>query len=99
MADAGRAVGAALTYTVNLLNPSLVIIGGELSEAGDVLLDPIRAAIAQSAVPPAAAAVRVTAGSSGRAPRCSARRRPSSRGRPRPSPRGSPPDLARTGTL
>ena len=57
LADAGRAVGVALTYTVNLLNPSLVIIGGELSEAGDVLLDPIRAAIAQSAVPPAAAAV------------------------------------------
>ena len=61
LGDAGRAVGVALTYTVNLLNPSLVIIGGELSEAGDVLLDPIRAAIEQSAVPPAAAAVRVTA--------------------------------------
>jgi len=65
LADAGRAVGVALTYTVNLLNPSLVIIGGELSEAGDVLLDPIRAAIAQSAVPPAAAAVRITAGELG----------------------------------
>jgi predicted NBD/HSP70 family sugar kinase len=65
LGDAGRAVGVALTYTVNLLNPSLVIIGGELSEAVDVLLDPIRAAIEQSAVPPAAAAVRVTAGELG----------------------------------
>jgi predicted NBD/HSP70 family sugar kinase len=65
LTDAGRAVGVALTYTVNLLNPSLVIIGGELSDAGDVLLDPIRAAIEQSAVPPAAAAVRVTTGELG----------------------------------
>ena len=59
------AVGVALTATVNLLNPSLVIIGGELAEAGDVLLDPIRAAIERRAVPPAAAAVRVIAGELG----------------------------------
>jgi hypothetical protein len=38
-----------------------VIIGGELAAAGDVLLEPIRAAIAQAAVAPAAVAVRVTA--------------------------------------
>ena len=61
LADAGQAVGVALTATVNLLNPSLLIIGGELSEAGDVLLDPIRAAIEQSAIPPAASAVQVVA--------------------------------------
>jgi predicted NBD/HSP70 family sugar kinase len=64
-ADAGAAVGVALTYTVNLLNPSLVIVGGELADAGDVLLDPIRAAIERSAVSPAAAAVRVAAGELG----------------------------------
>ena len=57
--DAGAAVGVALTSMVNLLNPSLLVIGGELSEAGDVLLEPIRDAIARSAMPPAAAAVRV----------------------------------------
>ena len=54
-------MGVALTSMVNLLNPSLLVIGGELSEAGDVLLDPIREAIARSAIPPAAAAVRVVA--------------------------------------
>jgi predicted NBD/HSP70 family sugar kinase len=59
LTDAGAAVGVALTSMVNLLNPSLLIIGGELSEAGDVLLDPIRAAIERSALPPAANAVRV----------------------------------------
>ncbi len=57
--DAGAAVGVALTSMVNLLNPSLLVIGGELSEAGEVLLEPIRDAIARSAMPPAAAAVRV----------------------------------------
>jgi predicted NBD/HSP70 family sugar kinase len=35
--------------TVMTLNPKLIVIGGELSAAGDVLLDPIRRA-RQSAV-------------------------------------------------
>jgi predicted NBD/HSP70 family sugar kinase len=65
VADAGHAIGAALAAAVNLLNPSLVIIGGELAEAGDVLLDPIRAAITRSAIAPAAASVRVVAGELG----------------------------------
>jgi predicted NBD/HSP70 family sugar kinase len=65
IADAGVAVGNALASTINLLNPGLVIIGGELAEAGNVLLDPIRSAIHQSVVPPAAASVRVIAGALG----------------------------------
>jgi predicted NBD/HSP70 family sugar kinase/biotin operon repressor len=59
VADAGEAVGAAIAATVNLLNPELVIIGGELAGAGDVLLDPIRHAVRRQAVAPAADAVRV----------------------------------------
>jgi hypothetical protein len=42
-----------------------VIIGGELAEAGDVLLDPIRTAIHEGAVAPAASAVRVIVGELG----------------------------------
>jgi predicted NBD/HSP70 family sugar kinase len=61
LGDAGAAVGVALTSMINLLNPSRLIIGGELSEAGDVLLNPIRAEIERSALPPAAASVRVVA--------------------------------------
>jgi predicted NBD/HSP70 family sugar kinase len=61
VADAGRVVGRALAATVNVLNPGLVIIGGELALAGPVLLDPIRAAISEHAVVPAATAVRVVA--------------------------------------
>ncbi len=65
VADAGAAVGIAIAAVVNVLNPELVVLGGELAGAGAVLLDPIRAAIERRAVPPAAATVRVTAGELG----------------------------------
>jgi predicted NBD/HSP70 family sugar kinase len=65
IADAGVAVGNALAATINLLNPGLVIIGGELAQAGNILLDPIRTAIRQSVVPPAAASVTVVASTLG----------------------------------
>ncbi|WP_170178843.1 ROK family transcriptional regulator [Solirubrobacter pauli] len=65
IADTGVAVGRAVASVVNLLNPELVIIGGELAAAGDVLLDPIREAVEQRAVPPAARAVRVIRGTLG----------------------------------
>ncbi len=44
VADAGAVVGQAVAAVVNVLNPELVVIGGELAGAGDVLLDPIRGA-------------------------------------------------------
>jgi predicted NBD/HSP70 family sugar kinase len=65
VADAGRAVGRAVAAAVNLLNPRLVVIGGDLAEARDVLLDPIRAAIAEDSLVPAAATVDVVASSLG----------------------------------
>jgi predicted NBD/HSP70 family sugar kinase len=40
--DAGEAVGRALSAAVSLLNPQLVVIGGDLVEAGDALFEPIR---------------------------------------------------------
>jgi predicted NBD/HSP70 family sugar kinase len=63
--DAGEAVGRALSMLVNVLNPELVVVGGDLAPAGAVLLDPIRAAIERHGVAPAAGAVRVTAGTLG----------------------------------
>ena len=59
VADAGRAVGRALAALVNVLNPEVIVIGGELAAAGDALLDPIRTAIARYAIPSAADDVRV----------------------------------------
>jgi len=47
---------------VNVLNPELVVVGGDLAQAGDILLSPIAAAIERQSVAPAVASVRVTAG-------------------------------------
>jgi predicted NBD/HSP70 family sugar kinase/DNA-binding transcriptional ArsR family regulator len=62
VADAGEAVGRAVSMLVSVLNPQLVLIGGDLAQAGPVLLDPIRAGIERHSVSPAAAAVDVAAG-------------------------------------
>jgi predicted NBD/HSP70 family sugar kinase len=63
--DAGEAIGRALSMLVNVLNPELVVVGGDLAPAGAVLLDPIQAAIERHGVPAAARSVRVTAGTLG----------------------------------
>ena len=57
--DVGSVVGIALAAVCNVLNPELIVIGGELSAAGEVLLEPIRAAIDRHAIRPAAEAVEV----------------------------------------
>ena len=65
VAEAGEAVGRAVSMAVNILNPELVVVGGDLAQAGEALLAPITAAIERHSVAPAAAAVRVTAGTLG----------------------------------
>lgn len=50
---------------VNVLTPELVVVGGDLARAGEDLLAPITAAIERHSVAPAAAAVRVSAGTLG----------------------------------
>jgi predicted NBD/HSP70 family sugar kinase len=62
VADAGEAVGRAVADLVNILNPELVVVGGDLAQTGGVLLDPIAAGIERHSVAPAAASVRVCAG-------------------------------------
>jgi predicted NBD/HSP70 family sugar kinase len=62
VADAGEAVGRVVSWVVNVLNPELVVIGGELAAAGDVLLDPIRTGIHRHSLAGAASEVRVTTG-------------------------------------
>jgi predicted NBD/HSP70 family sugar kinase len=65
VAEAGEAVGAAVAAVVNVLNPELVVIGGELAGAGPVLLDPLQRAIAESVIEPSAAAVETRVGALG----------------------------------
>jgi predicted NBD/HSP70 family sugar kinase len=56
IADAGRHIGIALANLVNLLSPELIVVGGELAGAGDILLNPIRDAVARYAIETAASA-------------------------------------------
>ena len=60
--DAGRAVGRAVSMLINVLNPELVVVGGDLAAAGDLLLDGVRDSIARAALPSAAEAARVVTG-------------------------------------
>ena len=60
--DAGRAVGRALADLCNYLNPAAIVVGGELSLAGDALLDGVREEIDRYSLPGASEAVDVRAG-------------------------------------
>jgi predicted NBD/HSP70 family sugar kinase len=59
--DAGRALGIAVAGACNLLAPQLVVVGGELAQAGDLLLDPLRSAVRRAAID-AMREIPVTAG-------------------------------------
>jgi predicted NBD/HSP70 family sugar kinase len=48
--DAGRALGLAVAGVCNLLAPERVIVGGELAQAGDILLDDVRAMVRRTAI-------------------------------------------------
>jgi predicted NBD/HSP70 family sugar kinase len=62
IADAGRVVGRALADVCNVLNPDRIVVGGELGEAGDLLLDPLREAVGRFAIPAAAEDVEIVPG-------------------------------------
>jgi predicted NBD/HSP70 family sugar kinase len=49
--ESGRILGRAIAYCVSLLNPSLVIVGGSLTEAGDHLLLGVRESVYQYSLP------------------------------------------------
>ena len=65
IADAGRAIGKAAATLVNVLNPELLIVGGDLSDAGELLLGGVRESLDRSALPTAVQAATVVAGSLG----------------------------------
>jgi len=48
--DAGHMLGLGASYLVGILNPELVVVGGESSEAFEFLLEPLRGALAQDAL-------------------------------------------------
>lgn len=47
LAEAGTYLGRGLASLMHILNPGIVVIGGGVAQSGDLLLEPIRAAIRQ----------------------------------------------------
>ncbi|MTB87860.1 ROK family protein [Aeromicrobium sp. zg-629] len=68
--DAGRHLGEAVATVANLLGPEVVVIGGELAVAGDLLLDEVRASMRRHALTPVARQVRVTVSELDERPSC-----------------------------
>ncbi|GAA1851463.1 ROK family transcriptional regulator [Myceligenerans crystallogenes] len=65
LSDAGRAVGRVVGDLATTLGPEAVVVGGELAGAGDVLLEPLREAVASRAVRTTHGPVPVLAGELG----------------------------------
>ena len=66
--EAGRDIGTVLATCVNLLNPSVIVVGGKLSEAGEYLLAGVREVVYGRSLPLATHDLRIvstTAGSQG----------------------------------
>jgi glucokinase len=61
----GRALGVGLSSLVNVLNPEVIVIGGGVIAAGEMLLEPARAEMLARALAPARDAVRIVAASFG----------------------------------
>jgi glucokinase len=55
----GARLGVAVSSLVNIFNPEVVVIGGGVIAAGDLLLGPVRAEVAARALPPARDEVRI----------------------------------------
>ncbi|MDP9344353.1 MAG: ROK family protein, partial [Actinomycetota bacterium] len=60
--DGGRALGGVVATVLNVLNPEVVVIGGDLAPVGDILVGAVEDAIASDALPETAACARVVAG-------------------------------------
>lgn len=63
--DVGRHIGSGVATLCNLLNPSRVVLGGSLAEAGDLVLGPIRDSVSRYAIPSAARQLSVLPGALG----------------------------------
>ncbi len=77
MAQAGDAVaqgivrevetylGIALANIVHVINPSIIILGGPVAQAGDVLIEPLRTRIHDACLPSATRSLRIVQGKHG----------------------------------
>jgi glucokinase len=59
LAIVGRWLGVGVCNLVNMLNPDVVVIGGGVIAAGELLLEPVRTVVAERALSPAREHVRI----------------------------------------
>lgn len=57
---AGAYLGIAIANLINLFNPGLIVLGGELAAAGNLLLTPVHQAVTQRAMSKAASEATIT---------------------------------------
>jgi glucokinase len=57
----GARLGVAIASLVNIFNPEIVVVGGGVIAAGELLLAPARAVVAERALPPSRDVVRIVA--------------------------------------
>jgi predicted NBD/HSP70 family sugar kinase len=59
LADAGHHIGVAVANLCNIFNPDRIIIGGELAQADELILGPMRRVLHRQGIPSAATAVDI----------------------------------------
>lgn len=64
--ETGRILGNAVASVVNLLNVDVVVLGGGVMAAGDLILEPIREAVQRAALSPALECCRIVPAQLGR---------------------------------
>jgi predicted NBD/HSP70 family sugar kinase len=65
IADVGRHVGMGVANLCNVLNPTRVVLGGDLADSGELVLGPIRESVSRYAIPSAARQLAVVPGALG----------------------------------
>ena len=55
----GTRLGVGISSLVNVFNPEVVVIGGGVIAAGELLLEPARTVVAERALPPSRDQVRI----------------------------------------
>lgn len=66
LADAGETLGVAVAAVLNILNPDRVVLGGELGEAGELVLASLRESVGRHALSSAVRSTSLTQATLGR---------------------------------
>jgi len=55
--EASEHLGRGISYLVNVLNPEMIVLGGPVAQAGEILLEAVRASVARHALLPKGIAI------------------------------------------